>query len=901
MKYFDLSVLNRPAPHWTRFALAGVLVAALAGCGGGSDGAAGPTGATGPAGATGPVGANAVATVKASALTSDQWSALSLKGEVTKVTVSSAPVIEFKITDSAGNPVVGLGDKDSKGAYPNFLFSIAKLVPGDAATKSPSRWVSYFPFASGTNAVPMFPEYDHNGTLKDNLDGTYSYTFSLDITKVKGYVDAYTGYDANHVKSDLDDLTYDPTLVHRLIISAGWQQPGTAALVKSSANVVYDFIPATGKTVTVSDPQREIVSINSCNQCHSDLNMHTNLIPGMHDTKLCVVCHTEQVKYGSGETMPTSGNVLVPAGTYAAYGATLKLSGRALPNFPNMVHHIHMGEHLYYQGYNQFGVKYNEVTYPQPITNCVKCHDGSATAVNKTAQGDNWKNVPSRLACGACHDGINFATGGGTNLSGTYAGHIGGAKADDKTCVVCHDAAAIPTYHLTVDPTGSNGRGGYPVNTADNVPAVGIASGQGPAIPLASQLGNLPTGVYKINFELSKVTVAGAAGARKATVTYRILKDGQPVTVNPTGFLITGVDGSPDIQITYALPQDGITTPVDWTTSATARIIDIRDKKSGHSQTGPDANGWYTATLGNVIPDAAKLITGVVAIDYQGFVQLNLAAYPKGIRLREPMFVMMTATGETARRTVVDGAKCNNCHGQLGVSPSFHSGRSNNGAGCGLCHTPNNSTGHTGPASLGSPDQQWGGAWSVSAKNLIHGTHGASKRAQPYTYEATAANPLGLGEVTYPGVLNNCEQCHVPGSYDFSSAANAAALPNLLWTTEAKTDMTNNATTNPGNLPSRGLSPWVTTLGRGQVDYRADNLVSSPISSACFGCHDSKSAIAHMQLNGGTLYASVSTVSSGGARPATGTNTGFSFTKVEACMVCHASGKVADIKAVHMN
>jgi Zn-finger protein len=53
-----------------------------------------------------------------------------------------------------------------------------------------------------------------------------------------------------------------------------------------------------------------------------------------------------------------------------------------------------------------------------------------------------------------------------------------------------------------------------------------------------------------------------------------------------------------------------------------------------------------------------------------------------------------------------------------------------------------------------------------------------------------------------------------------------------------------------------------------------------------------------MQLNGGTLYKPVSTVSNS----ATGSRTikDFSFTKVESCMVCHASGKVADIKAVHM-
>jgi OmcA/MtrC family decaheme c-type cytochrome len=857
------------------------------------------------------------------------------------VIIASPPVVTFTVTDANGNGIAGLGNKSQSATaivagLTNIGFTLAKLVPG--TNGAPSKWVSYNVLRpptvaekAGTIAATTscdsktaptwcgtFPTTDTQGTLVDNGGGNYTYTFYRDPKQVAALVaNLIDTADGLTKKADLGDLTFDPTLTHRVGIQIGGNAPGTgsntpngvtvnpAVAMVNTANVVYDFRPD-GAAVTTT---RNIVKIDSCSGCHDGKVLAHG---SRKDPQYCMTCHTDQIRYTfSQEASSTNGGMTLTGTTRPT---TAVVDGRALGNFPNMVHKIHMGEELLKQGYFFNAAaegKFNDVLYPQPKTNCVKCHDGSASAVNKTANGDNWKMVPSRLACGACHDGINFATGSGTTLSGATTGHgigsVGGIQEDDSKCSVCHTAQSIPVAHVTIDPTGSNGRGGYPVNTAPNVPTVGFDTAQGPAIPLASQLGNLPTGVYKINFEVSSVTVAGAAGARKATVVYRILKDGTPVTLNATGYLITGVDGSPDIQITYALPQDGITTPVDWTTSATARIIDIRDKKTpagtgntAHSQTGPDANGWYTATLGNVIPDAATLITGVFGIDYQGFVQLNLPAYPKGIRLREPLFVMKTATGQTARRTVVDGAKCNNCHGQLGVSPSFHSGRSNNGAGCALCHTPNNSTGHTGPATLASPDQQFGGAWSVSAKNLIHGIHGSSKRQNDYTYEATAANPRGLGEVGYPGVLRNCEQCHVPGSYDFSNTANQAAVPNMLWTTEAKTDMTNNATTNPGNLPSRGLSPWVTTLGRGQVDYRTDNLVSSPISSACFGCHDSKLAYSHMQQNGGSIYASVSTVSTGGARPATGTTTGFSFTKVETCMVCHASGKVADIKAVHI-
>lgn len=860
----------------------------LSGCGGGGGG--GSEGEEAPPGSTSPPSSIVAGAVRAETLSASQWGALTLQGQVTGVEMSKGtPVIRFKVTDAAGAPVTGLAQKNAAGAYPNFSFGIAKLIPASAS--APSRWVNYNVFATtpveGKAPALIFPEPENSGSMADNGDGSYVYTFGLDISKAKSFADAGV-FSATSLKADLDDLTFDASLPHRVIVAVGGSMPDATTLVRSSANMSYDFIPATGKATTASDPQRLIVDIASCNQCHSKLSLHAPRIPAMTDTKLCVVCHTDQVKFGSGESVPATGNMLVPVGAWAAYGATHKVMGRAIADFPNMVHKIHMGEELLYKGYNQFGTMYNEITYPQLHTNCVKCHDGSAKAANPTPQGDNWKLKPSRVACGACHDGINFATGQGKTLSGLLDayGHIGGPQADDKACATCHTAESIANlYHVSVDPTGSTDRGGYPVNTAANVPTPGYPAGQGPAIPLASQLGNLPSGVYKINLEVGKVVVAGAAGAKKISVTYRILKDGSPVTLNPTGYLINGVDGSPSIMVAYAVPQDGIAAPADWNfvqdLGGGATIKAIRDGLNGNSQTGPDANGFYTATLGLTIPDNAKMVTASFGVSYQGFVQLNLPTYPKGIRLREPAFVIKTAEGYTPRRAIVSKDKCNSCHGQLGVAPSFHSGARNNGEGCAACHSANYSTGHGGPGDKG-------GGWSVAGKNLIHSIHGSGKREQAFNYLATSDNPGGFQKVTYPGILKNCEQCHVSGSYDFSAAANNAAVPNLLWSTEANKDMSS------ADASSLGLSPWVKLLGRGLVDYRTDNLVSSPVSAACFGCHDSKVAVAHMQVNGGTLYQSVSAVSASGT-----TDRSKGFTKVEQCMVCHGPGRVADIKEVH--
>jgi hypothetical protein len=83
-------------------------------------------------------------------------------------------------------------------------------------------------------------------------------------------------------------------------------------------------------------------------------------------------------------------------------------------------------------------------------------------------------------------------------------------------------------------------------------------------------------------------------------------------------------------------------------------------------------------------------------------------------------------------------------------------------------------------------------------------------------------------------------------------------------------------------------------------------LVSSPITSACFGCHDSMTAVAHFQANGGVLLKSVSSIT--GAAPGvcnaqnvctTTDRSGLDAKNVEQCLLCHASGKIADTRVVH--
>jgi OmcA/MtrC family decaheme c-type cytochrome len=152
--------------------------------------------------------------------------------------------------------------------------------------------------------------------------------------------------------------------------------------------------------------------------------------------------------------------------------------------------------------------------------------------------------------------------------------------------------------------------------------------------------------------------------------------------------------------------------------------------------------------------------------------------------------VWKVATGFTGRRAVVDNEKCKTCHAALGVGPTFHAGQRNNGPTCSFCHTPNRTS----------------SAWSAMAKNMVHSIHAGRVRSVEFNWHAPAPGDT-YGEVEFPGAINDCTACHVPGGYDFTAAGGAAALPNLLPSTVGQGRYNYSQTTNPTGYFS--LSPYV--------------------------------------------------------------------------------------------
>ncbi|MBW6493129.1 MAG: OmcA/MtrC family decaheme c-type cytochrome [Burkholderiaceae bacterium] len=721
------------------------------------------------------------------------------------VTVNGAPVVNFTVF-SDGAVKTGLTTGSSTG--PNVVtFLIAKL----GTTGSPDEWFNYvYRKRTGAAGTPVAgtdviqATHDSTGTLVYNPAGYYTYTFSTDITNPDD-------------PKNLQKVVYEPGRTHRIALQLRYTN---AAGELISVNPYFDFtIGADGKSVAVTNPTntRQVTDIRSCNTCHEKLMPHSR--PRV-DTQACVLCHNPST------TDEQTGNVVDQV---------------------TMVHKIHMGHKLPSViaggSYKIQDSDFSEAAFPQDIRNCTKCHNGdespAAGVAFTTPQGNNWFNKPNRVACGSCHDGIDFATSTGTTLAQAAAiaegaadpggnVHTSGAfgLTDDGACVLCHGAdkgLAVKLVHRTNFVTPNNP--------------------------------DVPVGLTQFKFELGSVVIGSDM---KPTFKFRFLKDGAAVTFNPyvdadsvmlPGFSVPPSNRSNGYALTLYLAYslDGAS---DFTTTASASF-DSLWKAGAWTR---DADGWYTATTSHVVPAGAKMITGAI---YGGLV---VGSDPATGLYIPAYFVQKLATGvsgNAARRAVVSNAKCNACHDVLGTNPNFHWGARNDATACAICHNP-------GRANNG---------WAVGVSSFVHALHAASIREKPFTwhYKAGVFEPAKIG---YPGNIGNCSSCHLDNTINFGASASAAAVPNMLLNTTASSTIVDNGSN----------SPWA-EVGVNYGAAGADtNLVNSPITSACTSCHDNDLAISHIRSQGGSFYE---------ARSVADTK------QPEACLLCHGPGKIADIKVMH--
>ena len=121
-------------------------------------------------------------------------------------------------------------------------------------------------------------------------------------------------------------------------------------------------------------------------------------------------------------------------------------------------------------------------------------------------------------------------------------------------------------------------------------------------------------------------------------------------------------------------------------------------------------------------------------------------------------------------------------------------------------------------------------------------------------------------EVTFPGNAGKCLTCHKPGTFGVPVPEGALAT----------TDRTTTGDPDEDRAAIQGA--------RDSVPNDTD-LVITPVSAACYSCHDSSSAATHMELNGGAVKKPRADVAA--------------LQMVESCSVCHGAGRTADVISVH--
>ena len=747
-----------------------IAMVVLAGCDG-DDGAAGPQGEPG----TGVVPKSA---------------ATELAISITGVTINSAPVVNFTVSNEDGFPVGGLSTSDLR-------FTLAKLIPG--TNGSPSAWQSYVVTTEDPGVGPgtestLQATRDQNGTLVDNLNGTYTYTFQTDVTNVACPLPT-----CEDVEGKPLDLSYQPNLTHRL----GIQTRGDLPMV----NGLYTFVPATG---TVVASGREIVKTATCNECHNQLELHDERI----ETGYCVTCHNP------GSLDANSGNTV---------------------DFKVMVHKIHRGEYLpsvaaggeyAIWGYQDSKHDYSTVVFPQDIRNCTNCHDGSDP---DTPQGDAWQ-IPSIAACGSCHDDVDFSN------------HIG-VTVTDEMCLSCHKPGFAPTVTEAHEIPEQLARANYQFNIID------VTGGATPSIQISV---TDPTN-SDAPYDLTTDPFTGG-GARLAVI---------------IGWGIT------DFNNTGGTTQTGF--PNDKPTAAQPVSIDPVDA-CGAAPSDPDwactpdtpTPGVYTLTKATPLPGSA---TGTGRVGFEGHVAADFTTptvFDDEVAVKSVVRDFVITGTLTPRREVVDIAKCNNCHDFL----SLHGGnRNDEPALCVICHNPNATDIGRRPIATDTPvlpTTDGKVEEAIDFKTLIHGIHAGQRDEHGFRetglvvwgFPGAPCDAFGgalgscehdFSHVRFPGILQDCETCHLSGTYELEGVWEYPTTNGILSTTTS-------------------------TLVNTDPD---DDLNISPTAAVCSSCHDSLLARSHMEMPGGAQFdATQADISSG-------------VPGIETCALCHGPGRSSDVEVVH--
>jgi OmcA/MtrC family decaheme c-type cytochrome len=766
-----------------------------------------------------------------------------LKFTITGATAPAGapPTVTFKVTDAADTPVDFLAELAAGkfGSTRGPRFSIAQAnangvyealyensAPGDPAGKQ-TRPLQVPANIALDQVAPLYAA---------NPDGSYTFTFPTAAPALPTLAEGYP----------LPPVQNAQTLV-------GVQAARTFGGVTYPVGASLEFIPSGSGTVT----PRQVVSDAACNNCHKHMQAHGT----RRTVNLCLTCHT-------------------PGWIKAA-----DANSTANPiDFRVLVHQIHRGKQpTDVQNEKPWVYKWSASTDfstlkfapPNTVRNCVACHQGGA-------QANNWREKPSRAACGSCHYTVNFATG---------AGHAGGAQANDDTCAICHAAETDSTapsitkvHSFLYDALTNTTFAGRDLGVV--VDAVDLSDPKAGTVTFTVTLDGQPHDVIATPLDSLRFTIAGPttdyggpagpvapAGVLNVSVGY--VQTGAFTGAAAALLTPTGTPG----QFRAPLATVSGTPPV-------ATNLDFSAAKDAGSTFGIGVEAYIVETGTSTCTNIPQGTTCPATRQWAQRPLPPTASSPSGVVYSKVGFKSDT-TGSNApvpRRLITEAARCNKCHEDLG----FHGGESRKGPDyCAMCHNTRNVNDER-TSQLEAPFSKTPN--SVQLGVMIHKIHkgpelvpsGSLPNPRP-TYALGATRDFRAGpdraegeappeEFThqFPGDIMDCQTCHLPGGYGLPEA-------NVLPTRSVKFDCKEAAGADGnavcGTLSSSGGVVAPDTPAGDEFWNKTESVIGSG-QAHCGTCHDSTNAQTHF---------SAMTVEG-----------------VESCDVCHGDQRILDPIEIHL-
>jgi OmcA/MtrC family decaheme c-type cytochrome len=596
-----------------------------------------------------------------------------------RISSAGAITVTYSLADPNGLPL------DATGATTPGVISLAYVA--SYIPNGQEQYVAYTT-SSVTGAVLgtiTRPDFELGSPATQVAPGQYTYTFQA-----------------------VAPAGFDPAVTTTVAVD-GNRDLTPFNLPISYAGTTFNFVP-NGGVVTVT---RDVIRTASCNTCHDQLAFHGGYANGM---EMCVLCHQPQ------NADPVTGNSL-----------DLKV----------MAHAIHMGSQLPsvvgtattpgvpYQiaGYMGSLTDFSTVIDPANPQRCGVCHSQTTGAAQATA----FLTEPTRAACGACHNNVNFATG---------ANHPGGFQTDDTQCADCH----IPQGETPFDAS---------------ILGAHVVPGDTPAAyPL-----NPDTLISSVVVTITGVTNTNA---------------GQNPTV---AFTLNDINGNPlalsalsALQFTMAGP----TTDYGYTSFGSDVTTPGYVGEDG-TQGTCDGSGNCTYTFMHAIPAGA---TGSYAIGAEAVRQENVLPNTNAAQTVETgspnpvVYFSVDGSAVAPRRTVVGESNCNQCH----VDLVLHGNRRNNPQYCVMCHNPSDTDFSEIPAGV-TPQ-------TINMAVMVHRIHDGVNvvpaGGSPYIIYGYGGSINNFSGILYPAMstagdapyLQNCSLCHTNGSeQNLSVGLNAVVDP----------------------------------------------------------------------------------------------------------------------------